>query len=325
MTVPEVFLSPIRVAKVPAKRKKGPFEGEVVANTPLSSCHWRLSLRLSGPAAKAFAATIPGQFAQFDIMDAALPPASTIPPAFQDASERKLILRRPLSFAGIDVSRSGDVILDVLYCVLGPGTLRMTTLAAGDSLSIIGPLGNGYTVPKCAKLALLVAGGMGAPPLQHMAQWLRQTRPKMDVMAFVGARSREQLPYTIKRRGKSLSVVEFDRYNIPTLVATDDGSLGYKGFVTGLLAKWLGKLATPAADVIIHTCGPEAMMKAVAAIAENHGIACQASMERMMACGIGLCQSCAVECHGGADTEYRLCCKDGPVFDAKDVVWETAE
>jgi dihydroorotate dehydrogenase electron transfer subunit len=184
---------------VAKSRKKGPFVAEVVSNTPLNRHHYRLSLRLAALAARVFAKAIPGQFAQFDTTDIALPPVSDIPAELRDASQRKLILRRPLSFAGLEVKRSGDVLLDILYCVLGPGTLRMTTLAAGDTLSVIGPLGNGFAVPKGKKLALLVAGGMGAPPLEHMAQWLRHNHPKMDVMAFVGARSREQLPYTMAR------------------------------------------------------------------------------------------------------------------------------
>jgi len=327
MTVPEVFLSPEGMSvHQDASAKRGRFVAEVIANTALNPHHYRLKLRLSGSAAKAFADTIPGQFAQFDAANLALPPIERIPPELRESSGRNLLLRRPLSFAGITSEAAGDVVLEVLYCVLGPATLRMTTLAQGDTISVIGPLGKGYSLPAGKKLALLVSGGMGAPPLQHMAQWLRQHHGEVEPVAFVGARSVSELPYSVegsKVSGEpSLCVSEFARYHVKSMVATDDGSLGYKGFVTQMLARWLDHARLSSGDAIIYACGPEAMMAATARLASERGIECQVSMERMMACGIGLCQSCAVECRGNGDTEYRLCCKDGPVFDARDVVWE---
>jgi dihydroorotate dehydrogenase electron transfer subunit len=201
----------------------------------------------------------------------------------------------------------------------------MTTLATGDSISIIGPLGRGYTAATNKKLALLVAGGMGAPPLQHMAAYLRQNRPDTNVLAFVGARSLQQLPYTVDHARASsepsYTLKEFAVSGVMSLVATDDGSFGHKGFVTDLLVEWLGKPHAPADAMVIYTCGPEAMMSVVAKIAGQHHIDCQVSMERMMACGIGICQSCAVECKADSNTEYRLCCKDGPVFDSTEIAW----
>lgn len=327
MTVPEVFLSPEGMSvHQDASAKRGRVVAEVTANTALNPHHYRLMLRLKGPAAKAFADTVPGQFAQFDTANLAMPSVEKIPPELRESSVRNLLLRRPLSFAGITAESSGDVVLEVLYCVLGPATLRMTTLARGDAISLIGPLGRGYSLPAGKKLAILVSGGMGAPPLQHMAQWLRQHRPEVETVAFVGARSASQLPYSVeslKVSGEpSLCVSEFARYQVRSMVATDDGSLGYKGFVTQMLASRLGHAQPGTGDAIIYACGPEPMMAATARLAAERGIECQVSMERMMACGIGLCQSCAVECRGSGDTEYRLCCKDGPVFDARDVVWE---
>lgn len=310
--------------------QKGRFVAEVKANTALTPSHHRLLLVLKDAAAEAFAATIPGQFAQFDTSDLALPVLEKIHPHLRETAGKKVLLRRPLSFAGVTRESSGEIILEVLFCIVGPATLRMSTLASGDLISIIGPLGRGFTMPEGKKQALLVAGGMGAPPLQHMAAWLHTEHPDVEVMAFAGARTVAQLPFTVDASKvspkPSMAIREFARCGVRSLIATDDGSSGHKGFVTALLSEWLADSKVPVSDTIIYTCGPEIMMKKVAAIAAEHNIDCQVSMERMMACGIGLCQSCAVECKAESpDTVYKLCCKDGPVFDSRDVVWGAAQ
>jgi len=106
-------------------------------------------------------------------------------------------------------------------------------------------------------------------------------------------------------------------------VATDDGSAGFEGMVTECFARWFDK-ANPARDsTIICVCGPEPMLAKVAEIAKEKQIDCQISMERRMACGIGVCQSCVIQCRvsDSNDTIYKLCCEDGPVFDSKEVVF----
>ena len=109
---------------------------------------------------------------------------------------------------------------------------------------------------------------------------------------------------------------------IEKYTATDDGSEGIKGLVTDLLEQWFSnEKALAAEDMVIYSCGPEVMLKRVAEIAAGRNIDCQISMERLMGCGIGLCQSCAVECKGHGESVYKLCCKDGPVFDSKEVVF----
>jgi dihydroorotate dehydrogenase electron transfer subunit len=309
-----------------ATPRKGSFVADVLDNVALNPSHYRLILSLKDKAALAFSRVVPGQFAQFNAADLALPLPQNIPPHLRESASKSIMLRRPLSFANLTSLPSGEVILEVLFCVLGPATLRMTTLAKGDKLSIIGPLGKGYSVPDGKRLALLVAGGMGAPPLQHMGAWLRTNMPKMDIMAFAGARTLAQLPFKVDPAKvspePSMAIAEFAEHGIKSLIATDDGSSGHRGFVTELLSQWLSASKVSHSEMIIYTCGPEVMMKAVSAIAAEHNIDCQVSMERMMACGIGLCQSCAVECTTGqSDTVYRLCCKDGPVFDSREIVW----
>ena len=306
--------------------KKGAFLANVRTNKQIGRRFYRLRLEFSGAGAEAFASTKAGQFAQLDLSRTALPAANVIPEHLADAARRNILLRRPFSFA--DVTCEGDkTLVDILYCVVGPASLRMTTLSTGDSVSVIGPLGNGFLVPEGKQKALLVAGGMGAGPLQHLAKLLTADYPNIDVMAFAGAKTARDLPFEAQldeisqQLGFSLS--EFAKYGIESLVATDDGSAGWHGLVSDYLADWLDQATFAGKDAIIYSCGPEAMLAKVADIARAKDIDCQVSMERMMACGIGLCQSCAVECKADrpGKTIYKLCCKDGPVFDSREVVF----
>jgi dihydroorotate dehydrogenase electron transfer subunit len=344
---------------VPSYNPKGPFEATVVFNKPLHQKFYRLGLQFAGPGAEAFAKTRPGQFAQFDLSNIALPPADAIPEELKDESARQILLRRPFSFARVAKevipsahsapgqtahpkpvsSGVGKIIAEVVYCVLGPATLRMTTLVKGNPINVIGPLGNGFTVPAGKKRALLVAGGMGSPPLEHLAQVLTLEHPTMDAIAFAGAKTKEDLPFDRPLDNLSREIgfwlKEFGRYSISSFVATDDGSAGFKGFVSACILDWLSQnaLSFNPAEAIIYACGPRSMLTTIAKLARDKKIDCQISMEEMMACGIGLCQSCAVKCvapvGGGipagdksptAET-YKLCCKDGPVFDAKEIVF----
>lgn len=306
--------------------KKGVFPAAVKANKQIGQRFYRLKLEFSGPGAESFANAKPGQFAQLDFRSTGLPAAERIPEGLLDAARRNILLRRPFSFA--DVTCEGDkTVVDILYCVVGPASLRMTTLSAGDSISVIGPLGNGFRVPEGKKKTLLVAGGMGAGPLQHLAKVLTADYPEVEVMAFAGARTARDLPFQARldeiSQQLGFSLREFAQYGIESLVATDDGSAGYHGLVSDCLTEWLGQAAFAGKDTIIYSCGPEAMLAKVADIARENDIDCQVSMERMMACGIGLCQSCAVECKADrpGKTVYKLCCKDGPVFDSREVIF----
>jgi len=305
---------------------RGVFSAAVCANKQIGQRFYRLGLEFSGAGAEAFANFKPGQFAELDVSSTALPPAEAIPEDLVDVSGRRILLRRPFSFCDV-TAKDNKTFAEILYCVVGPATLRMTTLAAGDSVSIIGPLGNGFWVPEGKKTALLVAGGMGAGPLEYLAKVLTADYSDIEVIAFAGAKTVKELPF--ERRLDEISqqlgflLPEFARYGIESLVATDDGSAGFAGLVTNCLSEWLGKSDLAGENVIIYGCGPEQMLGRMAEIAKQKKIDCQVSMERVMACGIGLCQSCAVECRvaESSETVYKLCCEDGPVFDAKDVIF----
>ena len=305
---------------------KGKFKAVVSSNRQIGQRFYRLRLEFTQDGAKAFANFEPGQFAQFDLSKTALPSPDAVPEELRDASGRKILLRRPFSFA--EVTAEGDkTFAELLYCVVGPATVRMTTLSAGDRVGIIGPLGRGYQIPDGKKTVLLVGGGMGTPPLQHLAQNLTARDNGIDIISLAGAKTAEALPFEGRLDEISqylgFSVPEFAKYGIESLIATDDGSAGYHGLVTDCLAEWLDKSGLPFDDIIICACGPEPMLARVAQIAMEKNIDCQVSMERRMACGIGLCQSCAVECKvsDSNETIYKMCCKNGPVFDGREVVF----
>lgn len=310
-----------------ASRKKGLHIATVLSNVQAGECFWKMRLRFDGEAAKVFARFRPGQFIQFDVSDLAIPSTDSIPSNLLNGARRSVLLRRPFSFS--DVTADVDTTTaDLLYCVVGPASLRMTTLREGNTASLIGPLGNGFVVPEGKRAALLVVGGMGLPPIRCLAKGLSVEHPDITVVAFIGSRTVNALPLEERPArfddGLSLSVPTFATLGIPSMVATDDGSAGRRGPVTDCLALWLQENTDcPRDEIIVYACGPEPMLAAVAHIANDTDVDCQISMERRMACGIGLCQSCAIECRvaGSDETVYRLCCQDGPVFDAREVVF----
>ncbi|MBN1795045.1 MAG: dihydroorotate dehydrogenase electron transfer subunit [Sedimentisphaerales bacterium] len=316
------------MAKDAHKTSKTSFTAVVVVNKKIGSRFYKLVLHLFKQAADAFANTQPGQFAEIDLSSAALPPADQIPNELSDRVKREIILRRPFSFSSVD-AREDKTVLEIIYCIVGPASLRLTTVIPEQKLNIIGPLGNGFNIPDNKTTALLVAGGMGTPPLQHLAKILSEKHPEIYTVAFAGAKSKSDLPF----EGRTDEVSEeigypiqaFAKYGIESQVATNDGSAGYNGPVTGCLNDWLKANEKDPSEIIIYACGPEAMLADVAKLAAEKNIDCQISMERRMACGIGVCQSCAVECKvpDSNETVYKLCCEDGPVFNAKEVVFLT--
>ena len=167
----------------------------------------------------------------------------------------------------------------------------------GDSIKVLGPLGHGFTTK--VQKPLLVGGGMGLSPLLYEAEYLQRHRCNADVL--MGGRTEQELFW------RQL----FKDYVNGIHITTDDGSLGTKGFVTTVLPEMLQNSDY---DLVI-ACGPEIMMKNVAAICRELGIACEVSLERRMGCGLGACLSCSIDTLSGR----RKVCKDGPVFPAEEV------
>lgn len=306
---------------------KGRFQATVTSNRKMGECFWKMRLKFHDQGAVAFGAFRPGQFLQIDASELALPPIEEIPEPLRDSARRNVLLRRPFSFSEITV-KNDLTTAELLYCIVGPASLRMTTLRRDDQVSIVGPLGNGFWVPRDKRIAVLVVGGMGVPPIQCLAKFLTAEHGELQAHAFVGARTAKALPFEghLDKISEQLGfcIPAFAAFGIESTVATDDGSAGEQGFITDVLARWFdAQREYRPEEMIIYACGPEPMLAATARIARDKQVDCQVSMERHMACGIGLCQSCAVECRveGSDQTIYKLCCQDGPVFDAREVVW----
>ena len=214
-----------------------------------------------------------------------------------DASQ---VLRVPLSFSRAD-GEAGTV--EIVYAVVGDGTRRLAAMAAGETSTAVGPCGNPWPLPAGARRACVVAGGVGITPVVACARMLAGAGVAFD--AVVGAQTAGKLWGADVLEGLGVGRV---------VVTTDDGSAGRAGFTAAALADLL---AEGGYDVV-YTCGPEVMMAGVARLCREAGVACRVSMERMMGCGFGACNTCNVAM---ADGTYRSCCKDGPVFDAEEVAW----
>ena len=222
-------------------------------------------------------------------------------------SEVDPLLRRPFSLLGMIHEQDRVTGIEILFKVVGKGTERLSRCKTGDRLSVIGPLGNAFLVPETCRRLILVAGGLGVPPIRFLAhRLLAQEGSLSRCMVFVGGRSKDDL----------VCLTEFDLPGFLLDISTDDGSQGNPGVVTRSLKKALD--AEPAD--LICACGPHGMLKAVAEIAIQRDIACQVSIEAMMACGMGACLGCAVAVRDD-DARYRHVCMDGPVFDAHRLKW----
>ena len=207
-------------------------------------------------------------------------------------------LRRPISINFVDRMKNE---LWLMVAMIGEGTRQLGRLQAGDKLNCVLPLGNGFSI-QSGKTALhktlLVGGGVGVAPLLYLGAELKQQGCKVTFL--LGGRSAKDV----------LELDFFNKYG-RVFVTTEDGTMGEKGFVTNhsVLAESFDK---------IFTCGPTPMMKAVARYAKEKNIECEASLENMMACGLGACLCCVEK-----TTEGNLCvCKEGPVFNTKRLLWQ---
>lgn len=204
-------------------------------------------------------------------------------------------LRRPISISFVDYKQNQ---LWLLVAAVGDGTRRLSRLQVGDTLNCMYPLGNSFSLPDTPQKVLLVGGGVGVAPLLFFGQQLSERG--MSPTFLLGARSEKDL----------LLLDEFKKYG-RVCVTTEDGSAGERGFVTNHSV-----LQSESYDQI-STCGPKPMMLAVARYAKEKGIYCEASLENLMACGLGACLCCVEK-----TTEGNLCvCKEGPVFDVCRLMW----
>jgi len=209
-----------------------------------------------------------------------------------------LLLRRPISVCMVQEDEPQDT-ARVVFEVRGEGTKWLAQRQVGDKVNVLGPLGNGFTVTPNDRL-LLVGGGIGVPPLLGQAAFTAK-----NSTAVLGFRSAD----------RAMLVEDYQDYCEAVYLCSDDGSLGRHGFVDAQLKDILEKDKNFTA---VLACGPKPMLKNVAKVAAEHGVPCQVSLEERMACGVGACLGCAVQM---ADGTMKHVCKDGPVFDAKEVDW----
>jgi dihydroorotate dehydrogenase electron transfer subunit len=222
----------------------------------------------------------PGQFVMISVPDA------------------NVFLRRPFSICSL---RRG--VLEIYFKIVGKATSALAGLGVGAKLNVLGPCGRGFDTSRLspAHTTVLVAGGYGVAPLFGLACEIRHS--KSDIVLFYGAKS----------SGDLFLVNEFKKLGAKVYVSTEDGSRGEKGLVTKMLEKKLGGIKSPS----MFSCGPRGLLSEVAKICKAGKIAGQISAEEYMACGIGVCLGC---CLKDAKGEFVRACKDGPVFDVREVL-----
>ncbi len=225
--------------------------------------------------------------------------AHALPGQFANISVPSRTLRRPISICDADPERGR---IRFVVEVRGEGTDILCTAEAGQDLDVLAPLGNGFSLPEQKGKALFVGGGIGVPPLLYPARLYGG-----NASVILGFRSATN----------AILIGEFASAGCRVQVATDDGTMGHHGFVTDLV-----KMALAENDVdTVYICGPRPMLRAVATLCEERGVHCQVSLEERMACGIGACLVCACKTIRDGREVHTHVCKDGPVYDSKEVVW----
>lgn len=223
----------------------------------------------------------------------------------QPEASGDLLLRRPFSIMDTDPAASR---FTIFLKAVGPGSKAVFDLREGDHARVLGPLGRGFTRPSSGERVFLVGGGYGVAPFALFSRGLHESAAAFHL--FYGGRSASELPL----------VEELERRGIPLTLSTDDGTRGVPGRVTApLVAALSGEAGKPR----LYACGPEAMMQAVAKIAAEKRIPCEVSLDPWMGCGLGTCLGCVVRIQddGELRPKNRPACTEGPVFDAKRVVW----
>ena len=263
------------------------FKSEILSNQEIAPAYWRI--RLSAP--PSFVTAKPGQFIMVQVSDSISP-----------------LLRRP--FGVFNTGTDEQPWFEMLYKVVGKGTALLASHHAGEIIDVLGPLGTGFDQGSDDEEKLIVGGGIGLAPLYPLCKEL--TQKKSPVRLFVGGRTQADI----------LCLEDFKALGVDCHVATEDGSLGTKGFVTKALEQHLDQLSGKAA---LYVCGPHGMLAAVARIADARQLPCQVSLENYMACGVGACLGCVTPGKNYSPTtpDYRCVCAEGPVFASNELQWRS--
>jgi dihydroorotate dehydrogenase electron transfer subunit len=258
---------------------------EVLSNIPVGPGYHRIKLSCD----RQYTDAIPGQFVMVRMIPQIDP-----------------LLPRPFSIHRLTKHNGLVTGLELLFKVVGKGTHALSIKNPGDYLDLTGPLGNGFSIPAEVKHIKIVAGGIGVAPMIFFLDHLKEHRHDLaDVRVFLGGKSKADL----------LCLNDFSAIGVPVHATTDDGSSGDQCLVTDPLE--IAVAESP--PDIIYACGPMDMLACIAGIANKYRIACQVSIEAMMACGMGACLGCAVASRNHSD-HYLHACLDGPVFDIQELL-----
>lgn len=224
------------------------------------------------------------------------------------ADRLDIILRWPFSVFDTD-----NVHVSILYEVVGKGTRELSKKQPGQQLDVLGPLGKGFSLDPLTKKAIIIGGGMGIAPLHAWVKELvalKDADRDLEIEILIGGKSKYQI----------LCEQEFKNMDLNPEIATDDGSYGFHGLVTDLLLE--RSMKDEVRDTKIYACGPNNMLRAIAKILNQKNIPGELSLDRHMACGLGVCLGCVVKVKADIPQGYvyRRVCKDGPVFNANEVL-----
>ncbi|MGQ0657221.1 MAG: dihydroorotate dehydrogenase electron transfer subunit [Chromatiales bacterium] len=238
-----------------------------------------------------------------------------------------LPMRRPMSIMRAD-ARAGCI--DILYKAHGHGTALLAGRQVGDRLSLIGPIGVTFTQSVYRARPLLLGGGVGIPPMLFLAEHMKRGRKTASPLVLMGS----EIPFPFTTRpsrilvqgmpeGVIAAMPLLEDWGIPSRLASLQGYPGcFDGFVTDLARWWLDSLSgSTVREVEVYACGPAPMLKAVRKLALDYGLACQVSLEEYMACAVGGCAGCTVRIETAKGPAMKRVCVDGPVFDARSVVF----
>jgi dihydroorotate dehydrogenase electron transfer subunit len=240
--------------------------------------------------------------------------------------ESALPMRRPLSIMRASAEAGW---IEVLFKVIGAGTAALSQRRPGETLNLLGPIGQGFTLHPARPRILAIGGGVGIPPMVFLAErLLTDARAAWKPLVLMGS----EIPFPFRARPSRMLVPAapaeaiacmplLDEWGVPSRLASGAGFAGcFNGYVTELAAQWLAALSdAERAEVEIFACGPTPMLAATAALARRFALPCQVSLEEYMACAVGGCAGCAVEVHTANGRAMKRVCVDGPVFEAQSV------
>jgi len=271
---------------------------KILFNTEVSPTYYKMGVDCPEIAGRA----TPGQFIMVRV-------SNQLDPFLR----RPFVIHRIQSANRKGESTGSDSQIEILYKVVGKGTEIMSEMKEYDEIDLLGPVGNGYRIDTNIRTAVLVGGGIGVAPLLSLAERIiSQCSRLKSLLLLLGG----------KRMDDVLCVKEFEKLGVEVRVATEDGSLGHRGVVVDLLLDYLeSRDYSPDSSTHCFACGPDTMLKEVSKIIAEKGISCQISLEARMACAVGACLGCVVRTKAKGDV-YKKVCKDGPVFDSNEIIWE---